>query len=89
MEDRPWASSALRPKFVLCKVLAGGPDRAAVIRAAVGRIVQLTDFRGELASAGETWLRDCTGPTTNSGGTGSHMQWLWADNVQHITHAVR
>ncbi|WP_324605401.1 beta family protein [Streptomyces sp. NRRL S-15] len=66
-----------------------GPDRAAVIRGAADRIVQLADFRGALASAGETWLRDCAGPTTNSGGTGSHKQWVWAGNVQHITHAVR
>ncbi|MDX3519762.1 beta family protein [Streptomyces scabiei] len=76
--------------FVLCKVLNGGPDRTAGIRAAAGRIRDLPDFRKAVASAGETWLRDCAeGPVTDSEGTGTHNQWLWAGNVQHMTYVVR
>ncbi|MEU9647534.1 beta family protein [Streptomyces sp. NPDC048110] len=76
--------------FVLCKVLNGGPDRTAGIRAAARRIRDLPDFRTAVASAGETWLRDCAdGPGTDSEGTGTHTQWLWAGGVQHMTHVVR
>ncbi|WP_338783642.1 beta family protein [Streptomyces sp. DG1A-41] len=76
--------------FVLCKVLNGGPDRTAGIRAAARRIRDLPDFRRAVASAGETWLRDCAdGPMTDSEGTGTHTQWLWAGNVQHMTYVVR
>ncbi|MGK5639630.1 beta family protein [Streptomyces sp. URMC 126] len=76
--------------FVLCKVLNGGPDRTASIRAAARRIRDLPEFRGAAASAGETWLRDCAdGPVTDSKGSGSHTEWLRAGNVQHITYVVR
>ncbi|MFF7733618.1 beta family protein [Streptomyces sp. NPDC007984] len=76
--------------FVLCKVLNGGPDRTAGIRAAARRIRDLPDFRTAVASAGETWFRDCAdGPMTDSEGTGTHTQWLWAGGVQHMTHVVR
>ncbi|UZJ33834.1 beta family protein [Streptomyces endophytica] len=76
--------------FVLCKVLNGGPDRTAGIRAAAGRIRDLPEFRGATASAGETWLRDCAdGPLTTSKGTGQVGEWLRTGNVQHFTYAVR
>ncbi|MGW5733543.1 MULTISPECIES: beta family protein [Streptomyces] len=76
--------------FILCKMLNAGPDRTATIRVAAGRIRDLPDFRGATASAGETWLRDCAdGPMTDSEGSGSHTQWLWAGNVQHMTYVVR
>ncbi|GAA4008821.1 hypothetical protein GCM10022384_63160 [Streptomyces marokkonensis] len=76
--------------FVLCKVWNGGPDRTTDIRAAARRIRDLPDFRNAVASAGETWLRDCAdGPATDSEGTGTHTQWLWAGNVQHMTYVVR
>jgi hypothetical protein len=71
-------------------VLNGGPDRTAGIRAAARRIRDLPDFRTAVASAGETWLRDCAdGPVTDSEGTGTHTQWLWAGSVQHMAHVVR
>ncbi|WP_374102367.1 hypothetical protein [Streptomyces sp. HB-N217] len=48
------------------------------------------DFRKAGASAGETWLRDCVdGPVTDSEGTGTRSQWLWAGNVQHMTYVAR
>ncbi|WP_432586691.1 beta family protein [Streptomyces sp. HD1123-B1] len=76
--------------FVLCKVLNGGPDRTASIRAAARRVRDLPEFRGASASAGETWLRDCAdGPLSSSKGTGQVMDWLRAGNVQHISYVVR
>ncbi|MDH6625677.1 hypothetical protein M2271_003488 [Streptomyces sp. LBL] len=76
--------------YVLCKVLNQGPDRTAGIRAAAGQICDLSEFRGAVASAGETWLRDCAdGPMTDGEGSGNHTQWLWAGNVQHMTYVVR
>ncbi|MFD8864047.1 beta family protein [Streptomyces sp. NPDC059590] len=76
--------------FVLCKVLTGGPDRTAGIRAAAGRFRDLPEFRGATASAGETWLRDCAdGPLTSSKGTGQVPHWLQAGNIQHMTYVVR
>ncbi|MFD8622315.1 beta family protein [Streptomyces hygroscopicus] len=76
--------------FVLCKVLSGGPDRTASIRAAARRIRELPEFRGASAGAGETWLRDCAdGPLSSSEGTGQVMDWLRAGNIQHMTYVVR
>ncbi|GAB3950218.1 beta family protein [Streptomyces sparsus] len=76
--------------FVLCKVLTGGRHRTAIARAAAARIVELPEFRGENASAGEAWLRACAGgPLTSSKGTGQHEQWLRAGSLQHMTFVVR
>ncbi|MEU7185243.1 beta family protein [Streptomyces sp. NPDC045369] len=76
--------------YVLCKVLNVGPDRAAGIRAAAGLIRDLPGFRGAAASAGETWLRDCaTGLMMKKAGSGTHTQWLWTGNAQHITYVAR
>ncbi|ONK14345.1 beta family protein [Streptomyces sp. MP131-18] len=76
--------------FVLCKVWNRGPDRAAGIRAAARRIRELPEFRGAVASAGETWLRDCAeGPLTSKHGTGQVTDWLRAGNIQHMTFVVR
>ncbi|MGX1851651.1 beta family protein [Streptomyces sp. NPDC055299] len=73
--------------FLLCKVLTRGEDRAAVTRAAAGRLLGLDDFRGAGASAGEGWLRSCAqgaGPV----GTGNHTVWNRVGNVQHMTYVV-
>ncbi|MBL1095724.1 beta family protein [Streptomyces coffeae] len=76
--------------FVLCKVLNGGPDRTASIRAAARLIRDLPEFRGASAGAGETWLRDCAnGPLTASKDTGQAPHWLRAGNIQHMTYVVR
>ncbi|MER6782260.1 MULTISPECIES: beta family protein [unclassified Streptomyces] len=75
-------------QFVLGKVLARGEDRAAVNRAAARQLLELPDFRGATASAGESWLRDCAhghGAT----GTGNAAVWLRVGNVQHMTYVVR
>ncbi|WP_431038793.1 beta family protein [Streptomyces sp. P6-2-1] len=76
--------------FVLCRVLNKGPDRAAGIRAAAGRIRDLPGFRTAAASVGESWLRDCAqGPVTTGQGTGTPAQWLLAGEAQHMTYVVR
>ncbi|UCM86967.1 beta family protein [Streptomyces marincola] len=76
--------------FVLCKVWNRGPDRAAGIRAAALRIREMPEFRGAVASAGETWLRDCAeGPATSKVGTGQAPHWLRAGYIQHMTYVVR
>jgi hypothetical protein len=76
-------------RFVLCKVLNRGPDRIASIRSAARRLCALPEFRGAVAGAGETWLRDCAaGPLTSSAGTGQVGDWLRAGNVQHATYVV-
>ncbi|MFE9859738.1 beta family protein [Streptomyces sp. NPDC005780] len=74
--------------FVLAKVLARGEDRFAVNRAAARQLLELPDFRGAVAGAGESWLRDCArghGPT----GTGNASVWLRVGNLQHMTYVVR
>ncbi|MFE3789981.1 beta family protein [Streptomyces goshikiensis] len=74
--------------FVLGKVLGRGEDRIAVNRAAARQFLELPDFRGPAASAGESWLRDCAhghGPT----GTGNASDWLRVGNIQHMTYVVR
>lgn len=75
-------------EFVLVKVLSRGADNVAVNRAAARELVELPDFRGAVASAGETWLRDCArgrGPQ----GTGNAEAWLRVGNVQHFAYVVR
>ncbi|MEU3314400.1 beta family protein [Streptomyces sp. NPDC006662] len=74
--------------FVLAKVLAGGEDRTAVNRAAARQLLELPDFRGATASAGESWLRDCA-RGHGSAGTGNAAVWLRVGNVQHMTYVVR
>ncbi|MEV7402670.1 beta family protein [Streptomyces sp. NPDC091267] len=74
--------------FVLAKVLARGEDRTAVNRAAARQLLELPDFRGAVAGAGESWLRDCAhghGPT----GTGNASVWLRVGNLQHMTYVAR
>ncbi|MER5183245.1 beta family protein [Streptomyces sp. NPDC002896] len=76
--------------FVLCKVLARGADRIAVNRRAARQILDLPEFRGATAGAGECWLRACAdGPATSGEDTGGPTEWLWAGNVQHMTYVVR
>ncbi|WKD32082.1 beta family protein [Streptomyces xanthophaeus] len=74
--------------FVLAKVLARGEDRTAVNRAAARQLLELPDFRGATASAGESWLRDCA-RGHGSAGTGNAAVWLRVGNVQHMTYIVR
>ncbi|MFF0451089.1 beta family protein [Streptomyces sp. NPDC004609] len=74
--------------FVLGKVLARGEDRAAVNRATARQLLELPDFRGAAAGAGESWLRDCAhghGVT----GTGNAAVWLRVGNIQHMTYVAR
>lgn len=74
--------------FVLAKVLGRGEDRIAVNRAAARQLLELPDFRGATAGAGESWLRDCAhghGPT----GTGNASDWLRVGNAQHMTYVAR
>ncbi|KPH98282.1 Protein beta [Actinobacteria bacterium OV450] len=74
--------------FVLGKVLARGEERTAVNRAAARQFLELPDFRGATASAGESWLRDCArGHGTT--GTGNASVWLRVGNVQHMTYVVQ
>ncbi|MEU2346092.1 beta family protein [Streptomyces sp. NPDC013082] len=88
----PWGALRYTTEgsFVLCKVLARGTDRIAVNRRAARQILDLPEYRGATAGAGEGWLRACAdGPATSSEGTGGPTQWLWAGNVQHMTYVVR
>ncbi|MFE3945711.1 hypothetical protein ACFXPV_28225 [Streptomyces sp. NPDC059118] len=87
---RPGGRSATprRRRFVLAKVLARGEDRITVNRAAARQLVEMSDFRGAAAGAGEVWLRDCAhgqGPS----GTGTAAVWLRVGNVQHMSYVVR
>ncbi|MGY3684110.1 hypothetical protein ACVWXU_007733 [Streptomyces sp. TE33382] len=73
--------------FALVKVLARGEDRSAVNWAAARRLLELPEFRGAAAGAGESWPRDCAhghGAT----GTGNATVWLRVGNVQHRTFVV-
>jgi Beta protein len=74
--------------FVLGKVLARGEDRVAVNRAAARQFLELPDFRGATAGAGESWLRDCA-QGRGTTGTGNAAVWLRVGNVQHMTYVVR
>lgn len=86
----PWGTLryTTEDSFVLAKVLARGEDRNTVNRAAARQLVEMPDFRGAAAGAGETWLRDCAhgrGPS----GTGNATVWLRVGNVQHMSYVVR
>ncbi|MCX5400363.1 beta family protein [Streptomyces sp. NBC_00102] len=83
--------------YALVRTAHSGPDRAKTNREAARELLRLPDFRGALASSGETWLRDCaralTHPAVSAGsdgpGTGNPATWLRVGNVQHMTHVVR
>ncbi|MDV5148978.1 hypothetical protein R1T08_33730 [Streptomyces sp. SBC-4] len=75
--------------FVMAKVLHSGSEKIALNRAAARELVQLADFRGPLASAGESWLRDCA---YGDGSTGGFGKWLSVGNAQHlafVAHSLR
>ena len=69
--------------FVMTKVLHQGAEKIALNRAAARNLVRLTDFRGPLASAGESWLRDCA---YGDGSTGGFRKWLSVGNAQHLAY---
>ncbi|MEV7279209.1 hypothetical protein [Streptomyces sp. NPDC093111] len=76
-------------EFVLSKVLHKGRERSEKIafnRAAAREIVDQPDFRGPMAGAGETWLRDCAG---GGGSTGAFAKWLTVGNAQHVSYVAR
>ncbi|MFJ5711415.1 beta family protein [Streptomyces sp. NPDC093105] len=74
--------------FVLAKVVHKGRERREKIafnRAAAREIVELPDFRGPTASAGDTWLRDLA---RGSGNTGAFEKWLTVGNAQHLAYVA-
>ncbi|GAA2489761.1 beta family protein [Streptomyces gobitricini] len=71
--------------FVMTKVLHRGSGKIAFNRAAARDLVRLTDFRGPLASAGESWLRDCA---HGEGSTGGFEKWLSVGNAQHLAYVA-
>ncbi|MFF5929012.1 beta family protein [Streptomyces hydrogenans] len=79
-------------EFVISKVLHKGREwneKIAFNRAAARELVELPDFRGPTAGAGETWLRDLA---MGVGTTGAFAKWLTVGNAQHlayITHTLR
>ncbi len=75
--------------FVLGKMLTRGDGRAAANRSVARRFLELPDFRGATASAGESWLRDCACGRDGAAGTGNATVWLRVGNVQHMSYVVR
>ncbi|MEU1228370.1 beta family protein [Streptomyces sp. NPDC005828] len=71
--------------FVMSKVLHSGAEKTAFNRAATREIVELTDFRGPTAGAGESWLRGCA---QGEGNTGAFQKWLSVGNVQHLAYVA-
>ncbi|MFC9390964.1 beta family protein [Streptomyces venezuelae] len=75
--------------FVMAKVLHRGGERIALNRAAARELVSLAEFRGPLASVGDSWLRDCA---HGDGSTGGFRKWLSVGNAQHfafVAHTLR
>ncbi|MFF3607090.1 beta family protein [Streptomyces sp. NPDC002463] len=74
--------------FVMSKVLHRGREKSEKIafnRASAGRIVDLPDFRGPTAGAGDAWLRDLA---RGSGNTGAFATWLTVGNAQHLAYVA-
>ncbi|MBO0655489.1 beta family protein [Streptomyces triculaminicus] len=87
----PWGvlRYTIEESFVLGKMLARGDDRAAANRAMARKILELPEFRGAMASSGESWLRDCARGHGGAAGTGNATVWLRVGNVQHMSYVVR
>ncbi|MEV5881408.1 hypothetical protein AB0L74_01510 [Streptomyces sp. NPDC052020] len=74
--------------FLLARFWAGKRGETGVTREAARWITESPDFRGEGASKGDLWYRQCA-RTTGSKGTGNAGTWNKVGNVQHMTYVVR
>ncbi|MFD5338769.1 beta family protein [Streptomyces hawaiiensis] len=74
--------------FLLARFWAENRGETGVTREASRWITEFPDFRGEGASTGDRWYRQCA-RTTDSKGTGNAGTWNQVGNVQHMTYVVR
>ncbi|MFE6195068.1 hypothetical protein [Streptomyces sp. NPDC057838] len=74
--------------FLLARFWAANRGETGATREAARWITESPDFRGEGASKGELWYRQCA-RTTGPKGTGNAGTWNRVGNVQHVSYVIR